>query len=93
MSDISEIDQEAIGSETVMPLALTESTSGAEIIKTTWTMAQDDINLVTTAEQRNSWTLQVDGSNNPVTWLTQTPMQVITIGLGENDYGAFISDD
>ncbi len=59
---------------------------------TTWTMPQDDVNLVSSAGQWNSWALQVDGSNNPVTWVSQTPMQVISITMVE-EYGAFISSE
>lgn len=56
---------------------------------TTWKMAQADVNTITKAKQWNSWALQVDGSNNPITWITQTAWQEIDISLVE-DYGAFI---
>jgi len=56
---------------------------------TTWKMPQSEVNVISKAKQWNSWALQVDGSNNPVTWIQQTPWQEIDISLIE-DYGAFI---
>lgn len=59
---------------------------------TTWKMTQSEVNAITKARQWNSWALQVDGSNNPITWIQQTPWQEIDISLVE-DYGAFVSTE
>lgn len=55
-------------------------------------MAQPEVNLVTKAKQWNSFALQVDGSNNPVTWIHQDAEQIINITLIEH-YGAFVSSE
>lgn len=53
-------------------------------------MPQSAVNVITKAGQWNSWALQVDGSNNPVTWIQQSPWQTIDISLVD-DFGAFVS--
>lgn len=50
---------------------------------TRWSMPQDDVNLVTSAGQWNSFALQVDGTNHPVTWAVECPADTIEMGLVE----------
>jgi len=46
-------------------------------LTTTWTMDQDDVNALVTAQEWNSWILQVGGTANHVTWFDHNPFQEI----------------
>ena len=59
---------------------------------TKWTMCQDDVDLVSAAGQWNSWSLEVDGTGNYVTWMQQRVWQEINISLVDG-YGAYVSED
>lgn len=55
--------------------------------KTTWTMDQKDVNLVSLAKQYTSFAFQVD---NPTTWIIQDPEQEIDLTLVP-EYGVYVS--
>ena len=58
---------------------------------TKWIMSQEDIELVSTAGQWNSWALQVNGTGNYVTWMQQRVWQEININIVQ-EYGVYVSD-